>query len=143
VQKEVGERLVAQRATKEYGALTVSVGAVATVEIIADAPRELFRPQPNVDSVVVSIVKTKKDQFSKDAELNNTFKKLVRCAFENRRKILSSNIANAFNISKEKATELIEGIEVGAMIRGEALSVQQFKQLAKSIYKAVATNKNK
>lgn len=129
VQKEVGERIISKPGTKDYGALTVSIGAVATAKVIANAPRNLFTPRPNVDSVVICITKENKFKI-KDKK---TFDKLVKCAFENRRKIFVSNISNAFNIAKEKCVELLETLGHNPMIRGEALTVEQFVQLSNLI----------
>ena len=55
MQKEVAERLLAKPGSKEYGYLTVVVGYYATVRKIMPVSRQLFFPQPNVDSVVVAL----------------------------------------------------------------------------------------
>ncbi len=55
VQKEVGERLEAAPGSKTYGALSVGVQSVASVERLLAVRPGSFRPPPKVDSVVVRL----------------------------------------------------------------------------------------
>ena len=57
IQKEVGDRLRADPGTKEYGALTVVVRALADVKRIASVPPSCFWPRPKVTSTMFSIVR--------------------------------------------------------------------------------------
>lgn len=133
IQKEVAERLAARPATKDYGAITVAVNAVADVKITRILPRELFYPQPNVDSAVVRIdfKRNKYDVLS--AEL---FRKTVRVSFAMRRKTLVNNLAVGFAINKKQAEELLTKCNLPSGCRGEELSVLQFVQLYEIIEKS-------
>src|SRR3954466_6530886 len=53
VQREVADRLSAAPGTKEYGALTVNVAAVARAETLFGVPSGAFSPPPKVESAVV------------------------------------------------------------------------------------------
>ena len=130
IQKEVAERLAAKPATKDYGAITVAVNAVANVEITRILPRDLFYPQPNVDSAVVRI-DFKRDKF--DILNPILFRKTVRVSFAMRRKTLVNNLAVGFAISKQQAEELLAICNLPVNCRGEELSVEQFVQLYKII----------
>ncbi len=130
VQKEVAERLAARPATKEYGAITVAVQAVADVQITRLLSRELFFPVPNVDSAVVT-VDFRRDKFAiADPAL---FRKTVRVAFSMRRKTLVNCIGVGFGVSKEQAAALTAKCGLSPNCRGEELSVGQFVALYKTI----------
>ena len=130
IQKEVAERLSARPVTKDYGAITVAVNAVADVSMTRVLPRELFYPQPNVDSAVVRI-DFKRDKY--DLLTPELFRKTVRVSFAMRRKTLVNNLAVGFAISKQQAEELLISCNLPIGCRGEELSVDQFVQLYKVI----------
>lgn len=127
IQKEVAERLAAHCGTKQYGAITVAVNAVADVEITQILPRTLFRPQPNVDSAVVKIT-MRRNKF--DIDDRAMFRKTVKTAFSMRRKTLVNNLCNGFALTKEKAAEILQTCNLPINCRGEQLSPQQFVLLA-------------
>ena len=132
IQKEVAERLAAKPSTKDYGAITVGVNAVADVEITRVLPRDLFYPQPNVDSAVVRI-DFKRNKF--DISNPILFRKVVRVSFAMRRKTLINNLAVGFAISKQQAEQILTECNLPISCRGEELSVEQFVQLYKTIEK--------
>ena len=133
VQKEVAERLAAAPKNKDYGAITVGVQAVADVEITRVLNRELFYPQPNVDSAVVHVVFNRNKYDIADSKL---FRKTVRIAFAMRRKTLLNNLTVGFNISKHQAEQILSECDLPLNCRGEELSVAQFVQLYKTIENA-------
>ena len=55
IQREVADRLDATPGTKTYGALTVIVGALAEVSVIAKLAPTCFWPRPTVGSAMVAI----------------------------------------------------------------------------------------
>ena len=130
VQKEVAERLAAKPHSKDYGAITVGVQAVADVTIKRVLPRSLFYPQPNVDSAVVHIAFNRGKFDIANAAL---FRKTVRVAFAMRRKTLVNNLAVGFAITKQQAEEILAACNLSATCRGEELSVEQFVQLYKTL----------
>lgn len=86
MQKEVAERIVADIRTKDYGILSVQAQLMCTPEILFDVPREVFSPQPNVDS---SMIRLKFDKEALECSDKN-LKTVVRTAFNQRRKKLSN-----------------------------------------------------
>lgn len=130
IQKEVAERLAAKPATKDYGAITVAVNAVADVEITRILSRTLFYPQPNVDSAVVRI-DFNRGKF--DITNPKLFRKTVRVSFAMRRKTLVNNLAVGFAISKQESEQILALCNLPVGCRGEELSVEQFVKLYTTI----------
>ena len=87
----------------------------------------MFFPSPNVDSAVVRI---DIDRTKLDGEDFDLVHKLVRSAFLMRRKTLANNLSQAFGISKQEATDKIEAAGFNAMVRGEALSLDDYINLS-------------
>ncbi|HET6527909.1 MAG TPA: 16S rRNA (adenine(1518)-N(6)/adenine(1519)-N(6))-dimethyltransferase RsmA [Balneolaceae bacterium] len=86
MQKEVAERLVAEIRTKDYGILSVQTQLMSTPEILFPVSRHCFTPQPNVESVIVKLIFDQGPLECSDKNL----KKVVRTAFNQRRKKLSN-----------------------------------------------------
>lgn len=130
IQKEVAERLAAKPATKDYGAITVAVNAVADVTLTRQLSRTLFYPQPNVDSAVVRI-DMNRNKF--DISNRKLFRKTVKTAFAMRRKTMVNNIMVGFGVDRNKAERLLCDSNLDVSCRGEELSVEQFVDLYKII----------
>jgi 16S rRNA (adenine1518-N6/adenine1519-N6)-dimethyltransferase len=81
-QREFVDRLVASVGGKNYGWLGVVAYYHVDVEVLDEVPREMFYPQPEVDSVVVRLRPRKPLPFVvKDEEL---FRQLVQALFTRR-----------------------------------------------------------
>lgn len=126
IQKEVAERLAANPSTKDYGAITVAVNAVANVTLTRVLPRTLFYPEPNVDSAVVRI---DMDRNKYDISNRKLFRKTVKSAFAMRRKTLVNNLMVGFNVERAVAESVLIQCGLRAGCRGEELSVEQFVAL--------------
>lgn len=128
IQKEVAERLVASAATKEYGAITVAVDAVGDVTLTRVLPRELFYPQPNVDSAVVRI-DINRDKY--DVTDRALFRKTVKAGFAMRRKTLVNNLINAFKLTRVQAEDVLAQCGLPLNCRGEELTTNRYVALYK------------
>lgn len=126
IQKEVAERLASKPATKDYGAITVAVQAVADVTITRILPRDLFYPVPNVDSAVVRI-DLNKNKF--DIDDHEFFRKVVKISFAMRRKTLINNLMVGFKMDRATAEKVLTQCDLRQNCRGEELSVQKFVDL--------------
>ena len=125
IQKEVAERLIAQKDTKEYGILSVLVNAQAQVKKLFVVDRKNFHPQPKVDSMVIRL------EFLKSAsELENyeLFKHIVKSTFNNRRKMLKNSLKKIVNDQ-----ELNQIKSVPLNLRPENLSIDEFNLLDNEI----------
>ncbi len=130
VQKEVADRMQVGPGTKDYGALSLAVQYYAKPEIVANVPPNCFMPRPNVGSAVIKLTRHEKPPVEvQDEEL---MFKLVRAAFNQRRKTLQNSINNypELHLSKEKVVEALEKMGLSQTIRGEALSLEQFAKLS-------------
>lgn len=130
VQKEVAFRFVAKPNTADYSAITLAIEMAGNAQITRNVSRNMFFPSPNVDSAVVRI---DIDRTKLDGENAPLLHKLVRSSFAMRRKTLANNLSVAFQIDKQEAGKLIEEAGFSPMVRGEALSLDDYKKLTKTL----------
>ena len=130
VQKEVAQRMQASPGSKDYGALSLAIQYYATTEIIANVPPNCFMPRPNVGSAVIKL--TLRDDEPYPLNNKDLMFKLVRAAFNQRRKTLVNSIKNAANldVNKESISAALEEMNLSPSIRGEALSLEEFCRLS-------------
>ena len=120
VQKEVGDRLVANVGTKSYGRLTVMTGAFLDFEKCFNIPPEVFVPRPTVDSAFIKI--SQKSQPIINDDKFDKFENIVKVAFSKRRKMLSNSL-KGYNIS-DSIKDKIDFTR-----RPETLSIAEFAEL--------------
>lgn len=130
VQKEVAERLAAEPGSKRYGALTVGVRAVASVEILFDVSRHAFRPRPEVASAAIRIVPVSPAPLTAKGE--SDLRRLTRAAFSRRRKQLQKALRQAaeYALDAAEARALLESLGIDPATRPDALSVADYVRLA-------------
>lgn len=130
VQKEVADRMQVGPGSKDYGALSLAVQYYAQPYIVANVPPNCFMPRPNVGSAVIRLTRHKNPPVT--AEDPDLMFRLIRASFNQRRKTLQNGLNNSPEISftKEEITEAIESLGLGASIRGEALTLEQFAALS-------------
>ena len=133
VQREVAQRLSARPASKEYGALTVNVAAVARAETLFGVPAGAFAPPPKVESAVVRITPLAEPYISADEE--RPFRTLVQGAFGMRRKQMRRVVRSLYALDAERADELLAAAGIEPSDRPEVLSVQQFVALLRGVRK--------
>ena len=129
VQSEVAERLVAKANNKEYGSPTVKASWWADLSWAGPVSRSVFWPVPNVDSALVRF--DRHSPIGSEAERVKTFK-VIDHAFAKRRKMMRSAISEIFGGSAAAEVALIRA-GIDPTIRGEALTVAQFAQIAQQI----------
>ncbi len=127
VQREVAQRLVASPGGKEYGALTVNVGAVARAETLFGVPSGAFSPPPKVESAVVRITPLAQPLISQEEE--RPFRTLVQGAFGMRRKQMRRVVRSLYALDAEQADALLATAGIEPADRPEVLSVGQFVAL--------------
>ena len=133
VQKEVADRMQEGPGSKEYGALSLAVQYYAKPEIVVNVPPSCFMPQPKVGSAVIRL--TRHEQSPVEVEDEKLMFQVIRASFNQRRKTLANGLNNfgSFGLSKEEIQSCIEELGVPVNIRGEALSLEQFAELANII----------
>ena len=130
VQKEVAERMMEGPGSKEYGALSLAVQFYARQEIVANVPPNCFIPRPNVGSAVIRL--TKHETPPVQVKDPKKMFQLIRASFNQRRKTLPNGIGNAPELpyTREQAAAALEKMGLSPAVRGEALSLSQFAELA-------------
>jgi 16S rRNA (adenine1518-N6/adenine1519-N6)-dimethyltransferase len=127
VQKEVGERFAAAPASAAYGVPSVLAQFDCDVKVLRPVSRQVFRPIPNVDSVLLGLVRRAEPQASTAAV------RLVHDAFRHRRKALAKSLAlspGAPEGIRERARAALEAMGLPADVRAERLAPAQFVELA-------------
>lgn len=130
VQKEVAERMQAGPGTKNYGALSLAVQYYAKPEVVANVPPNCFIPRPNVGSAVIRL--TRYEEYPIAVKDENLLFALIRASFNQRRKTLANSLSNAGNLSlsREQVAAALEEMQLSPTVRGEALTLAQFAELA-------------
>jgi 16S rRNA (adenine1518-N6/adenine1519-N6)-dimethyltransferase len=124
VQREVGERLAAEPGSKAYGAVSVKVAYHATARLVGAVPATVFVPRPNVESVLVRMVRRGTVAVDPDVVAPERLFALVRAGFGQRRKMLRRSLAGLV------APECFVAAGIDASVRAENLSVEQWGRLA-------------
>ena len=133
VQKEVADRMNAKPSTKDYGALSVAVQYYCDTEIVAKAPRHMFVPQPNVDSIVIGLHVRDEKKYVVDNE--DIFFKTVKASFGQRRKTLLNSLGGLGFLSKDEIREALQAANIDEKRRRETLSIDEFANLSNEINK--------
>ena len=131
VQREVAERMRAKPGTKDYGALTVNLQAVANVELVFRVPAGAFQPPPKVESAVVRVVPLEHPLVSADEEQG--FRAFVQAVFGMRRKQIRRVLRETAGKSVDEVEDLLEQAQVDADARPETLAPEQFRALFRAL----------
>jgi 16S rRNA (adenine1518-N6/adenine1519-N6)-dimethyltransferase len=118
-QKEVAERITAKHGNKIYGILSVLVQNYYQTEYLFTVNENVFHPPPKVKSAVIKLIRKEKTP-DIDYEF---FKKIVKTAFNQRRKTLKNSL-KSYNMSDNLKQERIFAK------RPEQLSPREFVDLA-------------
>ncbi|WP_076792415.1 16S rRNA (adenine(1518)-N(6)/adenine(1519)-N(6))-dimethyltransferase RsmA [Chlorobium sp. KB01] len=121
MQHEVAMRIVARPSTKDYGILAVQMQAFCDVSYLFKVGRKVFRPQPGVDSAVISM----KPKQESPVEESEGFRRFVRTAFHQRRKTLLNNLKESYNLDAVESSTL--------KLRAEALTIEEFFTLFRQL----------
>ncbi len=127
VQKEVGDRFRAKPNTKEYNSLSIFLNYYFEVKKILDVSRNVFIPKPNVDSIVVSFTK-REDKLPLKNE--DTFFKLIKDSFKQKRKTLKNNL-KGYDLSKIE--KVLNKHNLDLSVRAEALPIEIFVEIANNL----------
>ncbi|MDP3947941.1 MAG: 16S rRNA (adenine(1518)-N(6)/adenine(1519)-N(6))-dimethyltransferase RsmA [bacterium] len=130
IQREVGIRIVASSGIKDYGVISIICQAYAKATLLFEVKRGSFYPSPKVDSSLIRLDILENPKVEKDIE--ETFKILVRYAFQKRRKTILNSLKDRFSaLSKEDLKGSLKDLDIYYMRRGETLSIEEFRKLAR------------
>jgi 16S rRNA (adenine1518-N6/adenine1519-N6)-dimethyltransferase len=126
-QKEVGDRLMAEEGTRNYGILSALIQPWFQITRVVKVSPGAFHPPPKVDSVVLCIEPLSKPRLALHDEA--LYRKLVRGAFGQRRKTLRNSLLGSGWAAEQIDPAFSEaGIDPGR--RGETLKLEEFGSLA-------------
>lgn len=126
VQREVGERLVAEPGSEDYGRLAVLAQYRARPRILFTLPPSVFVPPPKVASALVEIVPQAQ---APDAVPISFLERVTAAAFGQRRKMLRSSLAS---LGADTAA-LIQNAGIDPAQRAERLTIADFVSLAREL----------
>jgi len=124
VQREVAQRLTSSPGSKEYGILSVLLGAWYDTEYLFTVPPDVFNPPPKVHSAVIRLTRNRRVSLGCDGTL---FRQLVKGTFNQRRKMLRNSIRSC--IGKDSPLPSCDWLDM----RPEQLSVENFIDLTNLI----------
>ena len=126
MQEEVADRLCALPKNREYGMITVLLGAMYDVKKLFKVSRKCFVPEPNVDSAVISLDKNDK----LDNVAVSIFEKLIKDAFQFKRKNLKNNLKNYDLV---KIENILNKYNYNLSNRAEDIPIDIFIEIARNI----------
>jgi 16S rRNA (adenine1518-N6/adenine1519-N6)-dimethyltransferase len=122
VQKEVGERIVANPGDSEFRSISVLMQWSFEVELVADVPASAFTPEPEVDSAWIQL-------FPRDRTRPfEAVRQFIEICFQQPRKTLVNNLSST---SEEKQfwKEWFEDKNWDSRRRPHSLNVNQFLEV--------------
>lgn len=121
-QKEVAKRICSPPGNRDYGIMSVLIQAYYEADYLFDVPPESFNPPPAINSGVIRLTRKSNIALGCDEVL---FKKVVKTAFNQRRKKLSNALSG-----------MLEGKKIREDMghkRAEQLSWEDFVELTNFI----------
>lgn len=120
-QKEVAQRLKAQKGHELYGMLSVVAQSFWDLELLLEASSRDFHPAPKVASRVL-IFKSKKSP----VEDKKKYLRFVKSAFLHPRKLMVSNLEEGLGVPKDQLQSLATELGFNEKIRAAELKVSDF-----------------
>ena len=125
IQKEVAQRICEKPGDLSLLALSVQVYGEPSLQAII--PTQAFHPIPKVDSAILRI-----DIYEEPLipnELLNTFFKLIKAGFSQKRKTLRNSLSSGLHISTLDSESMLNQANIESMRRAETLSIEEWKRL--------------
>lgn len=125
LQKEVVERLCAAPGDNAYGRLGIMMQYRCEARYLFTVPPGAFSPAPKVESAIVRLTPRKNLPF--EAKNFNTFSRVVKAAFAQRRKTIKNNLKGLIDEAG------LNSLGIAASTRAETLSIEDFVNIANHI----------
>ena len=123
IQREVALRMASAPGTKAYGILSVLIQAWYDVEYLFTVDENVFNPPPKVKSAVIRMTRNGVSELGCDW---NLFRRVVKTAFNQRRKMLRGSLKPLFQT--DMPGEGFFGLDIMTK-RPEQLTIAQFVEL--------------
>lgn len=125
VQKEVAERICAESGG-DFGALSASVQAVASVRMIRPVKSWEFYPQPEVDSALIRLDRREGAVFSDELDA------FIKLCFTAKRKTLVNNLTGG-GIDKQSVLSALDKLGFAPTARAEELGAEKLAALGAAL----------
>lgn len=132
IQHEVALRIASEPGTKAYGILSVLIQAWYDVEYLFMVEPSVFNPPPKVQSAVIRMTRNQVSHLDCD---ENLFKRVVKTAFNQRRKMLRVSLRPLFD-AVHPASSAFFSHEMMTK-RPEQLTIAQFVELTNLVEKEI------
>lgn len=126
VQKEIAHRLRAKERTKEYGILTLGLQLHGKIGKLHDVPPSCFVPPPKVTSSFFAVDYFNEDEGEVQSNIRKDVHKLIRSAFQQRRKKISNSLKNYISSHSIELNDLPDNIKKYFNQRPEELSLKDY-----------------
>ena len=130
VQREVADRVTAEPGTRDYGALSVTVQMYGPTERLFTLPPSAFSPPPEVHSTVFRWRFA--PRFKEFGVEEQSFLRLVRLAFAQKRKTLANNLRSA-GVDPSVTAQALEQAGIDPQARAESLPLSAFAALCQAL----------
>lgn len=128
IQREVAERICATAG--DYSLLALSIQVYGDPSLVLHIPAGAFYPAPQVDSAVLRIELLPQPRI--ELPLLDTFFRLIKAGFSQKRKTLRNALSAGLGISTSNAAVLLEQAQIDPQRRAETLSIEEWQQLCRA-----------
>ena len=128
IQREVAQRIASEPGSKAYGILSVLIQAWYHVEYLFTVNENVFNPPPKVKSAVIRMTRNEVTDLGCDEAL---FKRVVKAAFNQRRKMLRVSLRQLFSDSHPASDDFFSLPMM--TLRPEQLTIPQFIELTNRV----------
>ena len=129
-QKEVGDRILANFNSSNYGRLSILANWKLNINKIIDIKPNSFKPKPKVDSSLLFF--TPKENFYNIKNPNN-LEKITRIFFSNRRKMIKKPYNKIFNGD----LRVLEKLKINLNLRPQNLNFETYYKLTEEYEKLI------
>lgn len=139
IQLELGERMIAEPGTSQYGALSVWLQAQTSTKIIRRLGPKVFWPRPKVNSAIVSL--WRHDRRGDRIDDKPFFLDFLRRMFHHRRKRLRRVLVGMYSkqLSKSDVDEVLAAAGHDQETRAETLDVPTLIKLGNALFWRINT----
>lgn len=131
IQKEVAVRICAK--PPNMSILACAVQYFGEPKILFDVSRSCFYPSPAVESTILKIVIPDRSQVGIKKRDSESYFRIVRTGFAQKRKFLISNLQKGLNVPRKELELVFKVLDISLTARAQELSVSQWKELANQL----------
>ena len=133
IQKEVAKRITSR--PPRMNLIAVSVQVYGEPKILFPISKKSFWPEPEVDSACIAIQNISRQKFIEAGANEKSFFKIVRAAFQGKRKMLVNSLSQNLKIRKEETLSLIRSANIDIAARPESIPVAGWLELTSLLAK--------